>query len=238
MERRWVFPLVITSLVCTFFLATFFNMRLLSSLHSIYSLFLDFPSRITIYQNEPCFVEQKIAGAPPLPTPPSTPKFAYLISGSKGDLEKLWRVLLSLYHPWNYYLLHLDLESPAAERLELVARVQRTPLFAEVGNVLTNNKSNMVTYTGPTMVSNTLHACAILLKRFDDWDWFINLSASDYPLVTQDGGISIFQIPVSWSVSLSCHLMVSFLADLLHTFSSLKPELNFIQHTSHLGWKA
>ncbi|KAL6553455.1 Beta-glucuronosyltransferase GlcAT14A [Orobanche gracilis] len=45
----------------------------------------------------------------------------------------------------------------------------------------------MVTYRGPTMVSNTLHACAFLLKRYKDWDWFINLSASDYPLVTQDG---------------------------------------------------
>jgi hypothetical protein len=49
------------------------------------------------------------------------------------------------------------------------------------------SKANMVTYKGPTMVANTLHACAILLKMGKDWDWFINLSASDYPLVTQDG---------------------------------------------------
>lgn len=37
------------------------------------------------------------------------------------------------------------------------------------------------------MVANTLHAAAILLREGGDWDWFINLSASDYPLVTQDG---------------------------------------------------
>ncbi|KAF2282372.1 hypothetical protein GH714_043834 [Hevea brasiliensis] len=37
------------------------------------------------------------------------------------------------------------------------------------------------------MVSNTLHAAAILLRDGGDWDWFINLSASDYPLLTQDG---------------------------------------------------
>ncbi|KAF5810907.1 putative glycosyl transferase, family 14, beta-glucuronosyltransferase GlcAT14A/B/C [Helianthus annuus] len=61
------------------------------------------------------------------------------------------------------------------------------------------------------MVSNTLRACAILLKKFKDWDWFINLSASDYPLVTQD--------------------------DLLFIFCDLKRDLNFIKHTSKLGWK-
>ncbi|KAL2927685.1 Beta-glucuronosyltransferase GlcAT14A [Bienertia sinuspersici] len=37
------------------------------------------------------------------------------------------------------------------------------------------------------MVSNTLHAMAILMKEGGNWDWFINLSSSDYPLVTQDG---------------------------------------------------
>jgi hypothetical protein len=40
------------------------------------------------------------------------------------------------------------------------------------------------------MVANTLHAAAILLREGGDWDWFINLSASDYPLVTQDGKFS------------------------------------------------
>ncbi|XP_020872950.1 beta-glucuronosyltransferase GlcAT14A isoform X2 [Arabidopsis lyrata subsp. lyrata] len=45
-----------------------------------------------------------------------------------------------------------------------------------------------------------------------DWDWFINLSSSDYPLVTQD--------------------------DLLHIFSHLPRDLNFIDHTSNIGWKA
>ncbi|KAJ0742794.1 putative glycosyl transferase, family 14, beta-glucuronosyltransferase GlcAT14A/B/C [Helianthus annuus] len=91
------------------------------------------------------------------------------------------------------------------ERKELASRVGN-----DLGNVYVFPK-NMVTYTGPTMVSNTLHACAILLKKFKDWDWFINLSASDYPLVTQD--------------------------DLLFTFRDLKRDVNFIEHTSKLGWK-
>jgi hypothetical protein len=41
-------------------------------------------------------------------------------------------------------------------------------------------------------VTTTLHAAAAFLwgdgsGRRPEWDWFINLSASDYPLVTQDG---------------------------------------------------
>ncbi|CAA0813292.1 Core-2/I-branching beta-1-6-N-acetylglucosaminyltransferase family protein [Striga hermonthica] len=203
-EKKWLFPLVFSSLVCIFLVATSFNMGLLSSLNTINSIFSMFPRAA----EKEAIADQ----VPPPPAPPPPPKFAYLISGSRGDLDKLWRTLHALYHPWNYYVLHLDLESPVEERYELAARVENHTLFAKVGNVLVNNRSNMVTYRGPTMVSNTLHACAILLKKYDDWDWFINLSASDYPLVTQD--------------------------DLLHTFSGLKRELNFIEHTSHLGWKA
>ncbi|KAL0301185.1 UNVERIFIED_CONTAM: Beta-glucuronosyltransferase GlcAT14B [Sesamum radiatum] len=187
-------------------------MGLVSSLHTINSIFPIFPSRAMINQTSPYFAEAKINQVPPPPTHHPVPKFAYLISGSRGDLDKLWRTLFALYHPWNYYVVHLDLESPLEERLELALRVEQHPLLAEVGNVYVNNKSNMVTYRGPTMVANTLHACSILLKRHKDWDWFINLSASDYPLVTQD--------------------------DLLDTFSDLKRELNFVEHTSRLGWKA
>ncbi|KAI3466108.1 hypothetical protein Pfo_022771 [Paulownia fortunei] len=211
MEKKWVFPLVISSLVCIFLLATSFNMGLVSSLYTINSIFSMFPSRVMANESSPYFVEAKINQVPPPPARPPVPKFAYLISGSRGDLEKLWRTLHALYHPWNYYVVHLDLESPVEERLELASWVEKHPVFAEVGNVYVSNKSNMVTYRGPTMVANTLHACAILLKRHKDWDWFINLSASDYPLVTQD--------------------------DLLYTFSDLKRELNFVEHTSRLGWK-
>lgn len=44
-----------------------------------------------------------------------------------------------------------------------------------------------------------------------NWDWFINLSAGDYPLVTQD--------------------------DLLHILSYLPKDLNFVNHTSYIGWR-
>lgn len=188
MEKKWVFPLVMSSLICMFLLATTFNMGLLSSLHTINSIFSIFPSRISANQTDPVVVEKKVEQSPPPPPPgPGIPRFAYLVSGSRGDLDKLWRTLQALYHPLNHYVVHLDLESPSEERLELASRIEKDPVFTQVGNVYMITKANMVTYRGPTMVANTLHACAILLKRSKDWDWFINLSASDYPLVTQDG---------------------------------------------------
>ncbi|CAA3018150.1 beta-glucuronosyltransferase 14B-like [Olea europaea subsp. europaea] len=210
-EKKWVFPLVISSLLCVFLLANSFNMGLVSSLHTINSIFSVFPSRAVSNQTDVYF-EAKVNQAPPPSALPSIPKFAYLVSGSRGDLDKLWRTLHTLYHPWNYYVLHLDLESSPQERQELSSRVENDPVFSKVGNVYVNTKANMVTYRGPTMVSNTLHACAILLKQNKDWDWFINLSASDYPLVTQD--------------------------DLMYTFSNVSRKLNFVEHTSNLGWKA
>lgn len=147
------------------------------------------------------------------PTQPRSriPRLAYLVSGSSGDFNSLKRTLKALYHPLNQYVLHLDLEASAEERLELMNFVKNEELFVKVGNVRVVQKSNLVTYRGPTMVSNTLHAAAILVKEGGDWDWFINLSASDYPLVTQD--------------------------DMLHTLSSVAREFNFIEHTSDIGWK-
>lgn len=182
-------PLVIILLVCIFLLGISFNMSLIFPFYTINSILSIFPScDMTNNQDSSYFVEAKIKQlAPSPPVNPSIPRFAYLISGSKGDLEKLWRSLRALYHPWNYYVIHLDLESHVQERLELGLRVEKDPIFSQVGNVHMITKANMVTYRGPTMVANTLHACAILLEKHKDWDWFINLSASDYPLVTQDG---------------------------------------------------
>ena len=60
-------------------------------------------------------------------------------------------------------------------------------VIREFGNVMVIGKADLVTYKGPTMIASTLHAVAILLKEAKDWDWFVNLSASDYPLMSQDG---------------------------------------------------
>lgn len=117
--------------------------------------------------------------------------FAYLISASKGDTVKVKRALLALYHPGNHYLVHMDKDAPEKEHKEIAEFISNEPVFSLVNNVYMVGKPNLVTYRGPTMLATTLHAMAILL-RCCKWDWFINLSASDYPLVTQDGMVSVF----------------------------------------------
>ncbi|KAL8138130.1 hypothetical protein V2J09_004131 [Rumex salicifolius] len=47
-------------------------------------------------------------------------------------------------------------------------------------------KADLLNFKGPTVMAFTLHVVAVLLKQAKDWDWFVNLSAADYPLISQD----------------------------------------------------
>ncbi|KAL8484031.1 hypothetical protein ACS0TY_026649 [Phlomoides rotata] len=140
---------------------------------------------------------------------PELPRFAYFISGTSGDSGRLKRLLQALYHPRNYYLLHLDLETSEAERLELAKYVKSKAVIRGFKNVM--GKGDLVISKGPTVMASTLHAIGILLKQGKRWDWFLNLGASDYPLMPQD--------------------------DILHIFSYLPKDLNFLEHTNDFGWK-
>lgn len=212
MERKWIFPLATATLVSLFLVlvATLLSVSN-NGTYPVLSYFR-FKGGGT-EAAKAVFVESKIssAAATSMEALPPPPRLAYLISGSRGDGKRLVRTLQALYHPLNQYVVHLDLESSPRERVDLAYYVKTNPIFAKVGNVHMITKANLITYRGPTMVANTLHAAAILLKKSQDWDWFINLSASDYPLVSQD--------------------------DLLHTFSYLPRDFNFIEHTSNIGWK-
>eukprot|EP00252_Welwitschia_mirabilis_P005849 TRINITY_DN16452_c0_g1_i2.p1 TRINITY_DN16452_c0_g1~~TRINITY_DN16452_c0_g1_i2.p1 ORF type:complete len:439 (-),score=56.81 TRINITY_DN16452_c0_g1_i2:277-1593(-) len=220
MEKRWVLPFVISCIILLFLLVITTFVVYTSSPASAYyessSVFAESDLGITD-QSDSVFAESKVVGTSVFGSDSSsesslsTPRLAYLISGSKGDGERLKRTLLALYHPLNVYIVHLDRDSSLKERGSLYRFLKDNKVFAEIRNVQLVKKSNLVTYRGPTMVTNTLHAAAILLRSYEHWDWFINLSASDYPLVTQD--------------------------DLLHSLSSVPRDLNFIGHTSNLGWK-
>ncbi|KAK7264936.1 hypothetical protein RJT34_32549 [Clitoria ternatea] len=203
-KKKWFVPLVFSLLLST--LLILFSIFVSSDSSSLLYLY-----RTRVRADEPRFVESKLRVSSASSWSNRVPRIAYLISGSIGDGESLKRTLKALYHPRNQYAVHLDLEASPKERLDLANFVRNEPLFAKLGNVRMVVKANLVTYRGPTMVTNTLHAAAILLKEAGNWDWFINLSASDYPLVTQD--------------------------DLLHALSSIPRHLNFIEHTSDIGWK-
>lgn len=212
-DRKWLFPFFASLLVSlTLFLSAIFG--LFTSPYVGDQLPFDIISFSRSEDASGYFVESDLnkssfntSGYSKL----EAPRLAYLISGTKGDSRRMMRTLQAVYHPRNQYILHLDLEAPPRERLELGISVKNDPAFLEVGNVRVMAQSNLVTYKGPTMIACTLQAIAIMLRESLEWDWFINLSASDYPLMTQD--------------------------DLLHVFSNLSRNLNFIEHMKITGWK-
>ncbi|KAK4400017.1 Beta-glucuronosyltransferase GlcAT14A [Sesamum angolense] len=97
------------------------------------------------------------------------------------------RLLLAVYHPRNRYLLHISADGADEERLRLGALVKSVPAIRAFGNVDVIGKPDPNTYMGSTNLAAILRAAAVLLKVDRKWDWFVTLSALDYPLITQDG---------------------------------------------------
>ena len=115
------------------------------------------------------------------------PVLAYWICGSSGDSGRILRLLKATYHPRNQYLLQLDAGASKRERGELALSVQAEGALRALGNVNVVGKSYALNEMGPSLLAAALHAAALLLKISAEWDWFVTLGASDYPLMTQDG---------------------------------------------------
>ncbi|OIT34959.1 beta-glucuronosyltransferase glcat14a [Nicotiana attenuata] len=109
------------------------------------------------------------------------------------------------------YLIHLDKKASKSELNNLALTVQSVPVFKAAQNVNVIGKADFRYKIGSSALAATLHGASILLKLSKSWNWFINLSAADYPLVTQD--------------------------DLLHILSYLPKDLNFVNHSSYIGWR-
>ncbi|KAF8776420.1 hypothetical protein HU200_003519 [Digitaria exilis] len=105
---------------------------------------------------------------------------------SPRDGPRIRRLLRALYHPWNCYLVGVAGED---ERADLEAFVRGQEALRRYGNVRVAAAAEWgaVSPRGPTELAATLHAASVLLREFEGWSWFINLSASDYPLMPQDG---------------------------------------------------
>lgn len=103
---------------------------------------------------------------------------AFFIQISNSSIPFVTRLVSRLHHPANMYLLHFDLKIPSYRVVTVVATLRANPAYHNV-HVL---QREPVTYRGISMVLNTLAAVDRLLE-LGDWDYFINLSGSDYPLV-------------------------------------------------------
>lgn len=114
---------------------------------------------------------------------PPEASIAYFIQISDSTVTLLPRLLRILWHERNTYIIHFDKKIPEYQR-----RHARSALFKGTGQKYNGNvhimPSEMVTYRGISMVLNLLSAMQFALDRSSTWSFFINVSGSDYPLVS------------------------------------------------------
>ncbi|KAE8690859.1 pentatricopeptide repeat-containing protein [Hibiscus syriacus] len=114
------------------------------------------------------------------------PAFGYYLFGGKGDKDRIFRLLLAVYHPRNRYLLQLGADASNVERYSLALALKSVPAIRSFENVDVTGKPDRFSSMGSTRIAATLRAASMLMKLDRGWDWFIALSALDYPMVTQD----------------------------------------------------
>lgn len=113
---------------------------------------------------------------------PRAANLAYFIQIAESTAAHLPRLLSRLHHPANVYAIHFDGKMPD----HLVANITRhifttNPTYQRNVHLM---PSELITYRGISMVLNTVNAMKFLLEHSQDWHYFINLSGSDYPLVS------------------------------------------------------
>lgn len=113
------------------------------------------------------------------PAPPEA-EIAYFLQIANNTVEHFPRLLRRLHHPSNIYAIHFDLKIPSARLEPLIKLISTTPAYSNVHIM----PSELITYRGVSMLLNTINAISFLLSTSTTWDYFINLSGSDYPLLT------------------------------------------------------
>ncbi len=113
-------------------------------------------------------------------------RHAFFLQVSNSSLKHLPRLLRRIWHPENLYAVHFDvlIEPSSAKHALLEAN-----LSSAVGAVPTNilmMPREVVNYRGVSMLLNIMSAMQFLLDADPSWRYFINLSASDYPLISPD----------------------------------------------------
>lgn len=107
---------------------------------------------------------------------------AYFLQVSEENLILLPRLLRVLWHENNVYVIHFDKKIPEWEREHVrLSLFRKRSRYSE--NVVVID-SEPVTYRGISMVLNNLNGMQAAMDAEVEWTFFINLSGSDYPLVS------------------------------------------------------
>lgn len=115
------------------------------------------------------------------PAPSGEARVAYFVQVGLDAVPLLPRLFRAMHHPDNVYAVHLDAKIPASMRADVEKSVADSATLRRNVHFL---PAEMVTYKGMSMVLNTLAGMTLLLRVDARWDYFINLSGADYPLLS------------------------------------------------------
>lgn len=104
---------------------------------------------------------------------------AFFCQISDNNIPFLPRLLSTLWHPKNIYLIHFDIKIPLHKTSSFRESIRKIAKFSNVHFMV----PEQITYMGVSMLLNTLSSIEQLLSISKEWDYFINISGSDYPLV-------------------------------------------------------
>ncbi|KAI0566057.1 Xylosyltransferase family GT14 [Gracilaria domingensis] len=124
-------------------------------------------------------------------TPKRGAKLALFIQAYERTIPMLPSLMEAIWHPDNIYAIHIDKRTPP-ELMEPVHRLLDNANYSSNVHLIPRQ---YVTYLAITTVLNTLNGMSFLLDQDDTWDYFINLSGADYPLVTPDQMRDVFGHP-------------------------------------------
>lgn len=110
-------------------------------------------------------------------------EIAYFIQVANDSIALVPRLLQRIHQPQNFYVIHIDGKVPAKFRAEVAEFVSTSKLYQRNIHIM---RSDMVTYKAISMVSNTLAGMTIAMQNHKTWDYFINLSGADYPLIAPE----------------------------------------------------
>lgn len=120
-------------------------------------------------------------------TPPRSPKpcvqIAFAIQASGDTVRLIPRLLARIHHERNVYVLHIDAKTKSEERQKISTLIETNPAYSRNVHML---PSEMLTYKGVSTVLNSISLMTLALGVHRDWDYYINLSAADYPLISPD----------------------------------------------------
>lgn len=119
---------------------------------------------------------------------------AFFVQVSDASISHVPRLLRAIWHQRNVYVLHFDARINHNRRIRMI-RFLREEKIARHSNVLIMD-SEPVSYAGVSMLVNTINAISMLLRASESWDYFINLSGHDYPLVSAENMRELLGMPL------------------------------------------